>query len=83
MLQADFLLGLFVDPEDGTDLFLRNVAWIICELHGVISQKIELFITTVIRSSNPRVFITCCYTLYIYILYLIYLYLKRVTGMLQ
>jgi hypothetical protein len=32
------LLGLFFDPEDGGDMFLRNV-----DLHGVISQKIIFF----------------------------------------
>jgi hypothetical protein len=25
LLHADFLLGLFLDPEDGGDMFLRNV----------------------------------------------------------
>jgi hypothetical protein len=25
MLRAGFLLGLFFDPEDGSDVFLRNV----------------------------------------------------------
>jgi hypothetical protein len=35
---AGFLLGLFLDPEDGGDMFLRNVG-----LHSVISQKIVLF----------------------------------------
>jgi hypothetical protein len=30
-----FLLGVFFDPEDGEDMFLRNV--------GVTSQKIVLF----------------------------------------
>jgi hypothetical protein len=25
--QAGFLLGLFFDPEDGDDMFLRNVSW--------------------------------------------------------
>jgi hypothetical protein len=36
--QAGFLLGLFFDPEDRSDMFLRNIG-----LHGVISQKTELF----------------------------------------
>jgi hypothetical protein len=25
---AGFLLGLFLDPENGSDMFLRNVAWL-------------------------------------------------------
>jgi hypothetical protein len=25
LLQAGFLLGLFIDPEDGGDMFLRNI----------------------------------------------------------
>jgi hypothetical protein len=39
---ADFVLGLFFDPEDGDDMFLRNVCCLFNGLHGVISQKIIL-----------------------------------------
>jgi hypothetical protein len=35
---AGFFLSLFFNPEDGGDIFLRNVG-----LHGVISQKMVLF----------------------------------------
>jgi hypothetical protein len=48
-----FTLSLFVDPEDGGYMFLRNsadfqrTAW-------VISQNIALFITTAVRTLNPR-----------------------------
>jgi hypothetical protein len=38
------LLGVLFYPEDGSDMFLRNVAWL-TGLHGVISQEIELIIT--------------------------------------
>jgi hypothetical protein len=36
----------------GVDMFLRNVGWL-NGLHGFISQKIELFIATAVRTSNP------------------------------
>jgi hypothetical protein len=39
------LLGIFFCPEDGGDMFL----------HSVISQKIELFITTAGRTANPTI----------------------------
>jgi hypothetical protein len=45
---ATILLSLF-EPEDGGDMSLRNVCY---GLHGVISQKTVLFITTVVRTSN-------------------------------
>jgi hypothetical protein len=38
LLHADFLLGLFLDPEDGGNMFLFN------GLHGVISHKADLFL---------------------------------------
>jgi hypothetical protein len=45
LLLANFLLGLLFDPEDGGDMFLRNVSSLLNGLHGVIFQKTELFIT--------------------------------------
>jgi hypothetical protein len=39
------LLGLLFDPEDGGDLFLRNVT----EIHGVTTQKTVLFIVTAVE----------------------------------
>jgi hypothetical protein len=50
---AGILLGLF-DPEDGGDTFLRNVLLTFNEPHGAISQKIVLFITNVVRTSNLK-----------------------------
>jgi hypothetical protein len=46
------LLDLFLDPEDGGDVFLRNIGWFCKGLHGVISQNLELFITTALKTSN-------------------------------
>jgi hypothetical protein len=43
------LLGLF-SLEDGGDMFLRNVGLLSKVLHGVISQKVELFITAAVRT---------------------------------
>jgi hypothetical protein len=60
LLHADFLLGLFFDPEDRDSMFLRNINWLSNGLHGVISQKIELSMTTGMRISNP-IFHTICY----------------------
>jgi hypothetical protein len=34
---------IFLDPEDGGDMFLRNMWLTLNRLHGVISQKIVLF----------------------------------------
>jgi hypothetical protein len=44
---------LLFDREDGGDVFLRNVGWLSAEYTGVISQKIELFVTTAVRTSDP------------------------------
>jgi hypothetical protein len=43
----------FFEPEDGSDMFLRNFSLLFNGLHGFVSQKIELFITTAVRTSNP------------------------------
>jgi hypothetical protein len=52
-LHGGFLRGLLFDPEDGSDMFLQNVSWLWLDYTCVISQKLELFITTVMRISNP------------------------------
>jgi hypothetical protein len=41
LVQAGFLLGLFFDPQNGGDLFLGKLTF--NGLHGVISQRKELF----------------------------------------
>jgi hypothetical protein len=43
IFHAGCLLGLFFDPEDEGDMFLRNVNLLYKELRGVMSQMIELF----------------------------------------
>jgi hypothetical protein len=53
LIQANFLLGLLFYPY----LFSRNVGCNINGLRGTISQKIELFITTAVRTSNPLLMI--------------------------
>jgi hypothetical protein len=51
LLVACFEAGfLFFAPEDGGDIFLRNVG-----LHGVIYQKIELIITAAVSTLNPTI----------------------------
>jgi hypothetical protein len=54
---AGFLLGLFYDPEDGGDDVLSKRRFTFKRLHGIISQKIELFIITAVRTSNLTVMI--------------------------
>jgi hypothetical protein len=49
---AGFLLGLFFDPEDGGDVTPKR-RLTLNGLHDVIPQKIVLFITTAVRTSNP------------------------------
>jgi hypothetical protein len=41
---SGLLLSLFFGPEDEGDMFLRNVGWLSTGLHGVTSQKTELFL---------------------------------------
>jgi hypothetical protein len=49
MLSCWFFLGLFFDPENGGNILLRNVGLLSNGLHGVVSQKIVLFINTAVR----------------------------------
>jgi hypothetical protein len=53
---AGFLLGLFFDPEDGGNMFIRNVC-LLSTLHGIISQKTEPSITIAERTSDPNIYI--------------------------
>jgi hypothetical protein len=47
-----FFLGLFFGPEDGGEYIPPKHLLTFNGLHGVISQKIELFITIAVRTSN-------------------------------
>jgi hypothetical protein len=49
---AIFLLSSIFIPEDGDDMFLRNVGLLFTRLHGLIFQKIKLFKTTAVRTSD-------------------------------
>jgi hypothetical protein len=59
--RARFLLRLFFDPDDGGDMFFRNVGFF-AVLNGVIAQKTEVFkfynipqnITHSIKSGHVR-----------------------------
>jgi hypothetical protein len=42
VLHNDFLLGLFFDPEDGGDIFLRNVGWV-SAVYTALYQRREGF----------------------------------------
>jgi hypothetical protein len=56
---AGFLHSLFLNPEDGGDVPPKCLLTF-NGLHGVISQKIELFITTAVRTSNQfGLYINC------------------------
>jgi hypothetical protein len=45
---ASFLLGLFIDPEDGGDMLLRNVGWLYTD-YTTLYQKLGLFYLTTRR----------------------------------
>jgi hypothetical protein len=47
--QAGFLLASFFDPEDGGDIFVRNVGLTFNGLYGVMPQRIVLFDFIVVR----------------------------------
>jgi hypothetical protein len=52
LLYVGFLLGLFFNPHNGSKCPPKH-RLIFNELHGVLSQKIQLFIATTLRTSNP------------------------------
>jgi hypothetical protein len=52
LLHAGFLLSLFFDSEDGGDMFPKRQL-IFNGLHGVMSQKTEIFLTAALRAASP------------------------------
>jgi hypothetical protein len=46
------LLGSFIDPEDGGDMFLRNIGWLSTNYTALHPQR-QLFIVTAVRTWNP------------------------------
>jgi hypothetical protein len=45
-------IGLPVNPEDGSDILFATLRLTCAGLHGIVSQKVEIFITTTVRTSN-------------------------------
>jgi hypothetical protein len=59
---AGFLLRLFFNPENGGDV-PPKLRLTLNGLHGVISQKMVLFIITAVRTSNPTQLVSCLFAL--------------------
>jgi hypothetical protein len=59
-LHADFSLGLFPNPEEGSDTFLRNAGWFAKVLNDIILQKIKLFTTAAARTGPSVVYLILC-----------------------
>jgi hypothetical protein len=54
-----FLLSLFFDPEGGGDMFLRNVGSLSTGLHGVVSQKTKLLLSSFCGSVCAALSVQC------------------------
>jgi hypothetical protein len=39
LLSAGFFFGFFIDPEDGSDMFLRNVGWLPAEYKALYPRR--------------------------------------------
>jgi hypothetical protein len=60
-----FLLDLIFGPEDGNDMFLRNV-WALFELYDVATKKTIPFVFTDVWTSYPPTFSYDVYYTYTY-----------------
>jgi hypothetical protein len=49
LLHVGILIGLFIDPEDGGDIFLRNVGRFSTN-YTALYRKIVFFIVTAVRT---------------------------------
>jgi hypothetical protein len=56
LLHAGFLFGLFFDSEDGGIMFFWNTDWLSPDYMVLYLINIELFIMTIMRTSNPTVY---------------------------
>jgi hypothetical protein len=54
-IQRSIENGREMNAEDGGNMFLQKRWLISTGLHGIISQKIELFIVTTVTTLNPTV----------------------------
>jgi hypothetical protein len=52
-LYAGFLLGLFFDPEDVSNMFLQNIGLLSADYMLLHYRSQEHFITTAVRTNNP------------------------------
>jgi hypothetical protein len=65
-LHAGFLLHFLFNPEDAGDMFLQNVSSLSTDYYGLMSQKIEFFIITTVRTSNPTFLLLLCRITYVW-----------------
>jgi hypothetical protein len=52
LFHSGFLSDLFLDPEDGAKMFLRNVGW---HIQGVLSQNTERFKSYILQTASNNI----------------------------